>query len=196
MMEQASRVPKDIKAHPTILYLIRHASPDWTRVEIPYDVPPGPPLTASGRQEAHSLGLFVKSVGITKVYYSPLERTAATAQIAAEFARIPALEWAGLAEWKKGEAESEIRARLGPLLETAITESSDYGPIGLVTHGSPVAWLLKELGMEPDRLEKHRGMFDHANPLPPAGVWSARLDPATHSWVFALAFTPASVTTA
>jgi drug/metabolite transporter (DMT)-like permease len=28
-----------------LIYLIRHATPDWSRTDIPYFTPPGPPLT-------------------------------------------------------------------------------------------------------------------------------------------------------
>jgi 2,3-bisphosphoglycerate-dependent phosphoglycerate mutase len=173
-----------------ILYLIRHASPDWARTDIPYDIPPGPPLTPKGKEEAQALGVFLETVGLQKLYYSPLERSAQTAQIAAAVAKVPAVEQTGLAEWRKGETEPEIQARFWPLLEASLEESAQVGPLGWVTHGGPVAYLLKQLGMEPARLEKHRQMFDRSNPLPPAGVWSVQRDSDTEAWDLQLAFTP------
>lgn len=175
---------------PQTLYLIRHASPDWARTDIPYDIPPGPPLTPKGRQEAQDLGIFLKGAGVKKLYYSPLERSTDTAQIAAAVAKVPVVQQAGLAEWKTGETDNEIHARFWPLVEGSIEESAQIGPIGLVTHGGPVAYLLKQLGMDPARLEKHRKMFDHANPLPPAGVWAARRNSNTEGWNLELVFTP------
>jgi broad specificity phosphatase PhoE len=172
------------------LYLIRHASPDWARTDIPYDLPPGPPLTLKGKAEAQALGVFLKNVGIKKLYYSPLERSAHTAQIAAAVAEVPAMEQPGLAEWRTGETEPEIQARFWPLLEASLTESTRTGPLGLVTHGGPVAYLLKQLGIEPARLEKHRQRFDHANPLPPAGVWAIQRTPDTVAWDLQLVFIP------
>lgn len=176
-----------------ILYLIRHASPDWARTDIPYDIPPGPPLTPKGKQEAQALGVFLENVGVQKLYYSPLERSVQTAQIAAAVAKVPAVEQIGLAEWRKGETESELQARFWPLLEASLEESAQAGPLGWVTHGGPVAYLLKQLGIEPARLEKLRRMFDHSNPLPPAGVWSVQPNPGTETWELELIFTPPQV---
>jgi len=176
--------------NPQIIYLIRHASPDWKRTDIPYDVPPGPPLTEKGRQEAEALGQFIKQAGVRKLYYSPLERSAHTAQIAAALAQVPAEEQPGLAEWRNGESEAEIQARFWPLLEGFLQESAQSGPLGLVTHGGPIAHLLKQLGMEAGRLEKMRRAFDRSNPLPPAGVWAARRESEDDGWSLELVFAP------
>ena len=35
-----------------IVYLARHATPDWNRKDIRYDVAPGPDLVAQGEAEA------------------------------------------------------------------------------------------------------------------------------------------------
>ena len=179
--------------HAQTIYLIRHASPDWGRTDIPYDIPPGPPLTPKGIQEARELAVFLENVGLKKLYYSPLERSARTAQIVAVAAEVPAQELAGLAEWRKGESEDEIRARFWPLLESSISESAQIGPVGLVTHGGPVAFLLKQLNIEPARLEKYRRMFDSSNPLPPAGVWAVKRNSDTEPWNLELIYTPPQV---
>jgi 2,3-bisphosphoglycerate-dependent phosphoglycerate mutase len=175
------------------VYLIRHASPDWSRTDIPYDIPPGPPLTSKGHQEAQALGVFLKNAGLKKLYYSPLERSAHTAQIAATVAGVPVVEQSELAEWRKGETEPEIQARFWPLLEASLEESALVGPLGLVTHGGPVAYLLKQLGIEPARLEKYRQMFDHTNPLPPAGVWAVQRNSSQEGWDLQLVFTPPQI---
>lgn len=179
-------------AHTPTLYLIRHASPDWSRTDIPYDVPPGPDLTPKGREEAQALGVFLRVAGVKKLYYSPLERSARTAQIAAAVAQVPAALEDGLAEWRNGETETEIHERFWPLVEAGIEESARLGPLGLVTHGGPVAYLLKRLGMDPDLLAQQRRLYDRANPLPPAGAWAARKN-AQGTWELELAFTPGEV---
>ena len=63
--------------------LARHATPDWNRRDIPYDIPPGPELTPAGEREALALGEFLRAQGATRVYHSPLERTLRTASLAA-----------------------------------------------------------------------------------------------------------------
>lgn len=180
-----------LNTHP--IYLIRHATPDWNRREIPYDIPPGPPLTPKGEQEAQELGLFIQKAGVQKLYYSPLVRAAHTAQIAADVAKIPAVEQTGLAEWITGQSEAEIHARFWPLMESAIAESAHLGPLGLVTHGGPVAYLLKHLGMDPARLDRHRKMFDNRNPLPPAGIWAVQRNAENEAWDLQLVFAPAQL---
>ncbi len=172
------------------VYLIRHATPDWARTDIPYDIPPGPPLTPQGIQEAQALGVFLETVGIKKLYYSPLERSTHTAQIAAAVAKVPVMEQAGLAEWRKGETDREVQTRFWPLLESSLAESVQAGPVGLVTHGGPIAHILKQLNIDPVRLEKHRKMFDHSNPLPPAGAWLVQRNPNTDAWDLQLVFIP------
>jgi broad specificity phosphatase PhoE len=178
-------------SYPQTIYLIRHATPDWERTDIPYDIPPGPALTAHGEREAAQLGIFLKDAGVRKLYYSPLERSARTAHIAAGIAQIPALENTALAEWRKGETEAEMHSRFWPALQASREESALLGPLGLVTHGGPVAYLLKQLGLAPAVLEKHRAMFDRSNPMPPAGAWAARRNSDTAAWDLKLVFTPA-----
>jgi broad specificity phosphatase PhoE len=175
---------------PPTIFLIRHASPDWDRKDIPYDIPPGPPLTPKGKQEAQALGVFLKSAGLKKLYYSPLERSVHTAHIAAAIAQIPATEQVGLAEWRIGETETEIQTRFWPLLTASLEESTQVGPVGLVTHGGPIASLLKQLGIDPGQLETHCRMFGHFNPLPPAGCWIVEQNSMTQAWDLQLVFVP------
>ena len=174
---------------PTI-FLIRHASPDWGRTDLPYNILPGPPLSPKGIQEAQELGVFLDNNGLKKLYFSPFDRSAHTAQIVAALAKVPAVELGELAEWRPGETEPEIHTRFWPVLEASIEESSQIGPLGLVTHGGPVAYLLKQLKIDPARLEKYRRMFDSSNPMPPAGVWAVKRNTGTESWDLELIYTP------
>ena len=50
------------------IFLLRHATPDWSRKDIPYDILPGPALLAHGEAEARALGEFMRSEGLKKVY--------------------------------------------------------------------------------------------------------------------------------
>jgi broad specificity phosphatase PhoE len=173
------------------LYFIRHATPDWNRTDIPYMTPPGPPLTPKGEKEAQALGAFLKDQGVVKLYHSPFERTSKTAQIAAGVNDIPCLVETRLAEWHgEVEAAEQVSQRMLSVLDEARAESERIGPIGLVTHGGPVAVLLQELGLESEQLSAFKRKFDHANPLPPAGAWEAEWNAEDDSWTLDLKFIP------
>jgi broad specificity phosphatase PhoE len=174
----------------TTLYLVRHATPDWSRTDIRYDIPPGPPLTEQGESEAAALGEFLRQVGAQKIYYSPLERTRRTAELAATIAQIPYLEEKGIAEWVRGESEQEVLGRVLPALESAAAESREEGAIALVTHGGPIRIALEALGADSATLKHYRKVFDRDNPLPPAGVWRLTREQATTGWGLELLFTP------
>lgn len=152
------------------VYLVRHATPDWSRTDLRYDVPPGPPLTAAGEAEAAQLGAFLKSVGIAHLYASPLERTLRTATLAAEIAGVAYSVEDPIAEWQRGEVESAVLQRMQPFVERALDESRD-APRAVVTHGGPIRILLQALGLDQAEVDFYRRQFDRDNPLPPAGVW-------------------------
>lgn len=180
-----------MQLHTPRLYFIRHATPDRSRTDIPYITPPGPPLTAKGEQEAAVLGAFIKIQGVVKLYHSPFERTSKTAQIAAGFNNIPCLVESRLTEWDSGvEAAEQVRRRMLSVLDEARQESEQIGPIGLVTHGGPVAVLLPELGLDGETLASCQRKFDHSNPLPPAGAWEADWNAESQSWILDLKFIP------
>lgn len=174
------------------IFLLRHATPDWSRKDIPYDILPGPALLAKGEAEAQALGEFMKLEGLKKLYYSPFERAARTAKIVAAVNGIPCIEEKRLAEWRGvDETEAQVRARMSSLFERAAQESMELGPIGLVSHGGPIALLLLELGFPHDELAPYRKMFDTTNPLPPAGVWKIKkVNNDEDDWDFQLVFTP------
>jgi len=173
------------------IFLIRHASPDWERRDIPYTIQPGPMLTAKGEKEAEELADFLRSQRLVKLYYSPFVRAAKTARIVAARNEIPAVEEPGLAEWRSvDEPESQVRLRMVSIFQQAARESMDGNPTGLVSHGGPIALLLQELGIDRDELARYRTMFDTRNPLPPAGVWQVEQDPGEEKWRFELVFRP------
>ncbi len=172
------------------VYLIRHATPDWSRTDLPYHIPPGPPLTAQGEGEANELGQFLKTVSITAIHCSPLERCSRTASIAASHLGLSAQQSLGLSEWKPGEKHDEVHARIWPMWEEACRASAEAGPVALVTHGGPIAVLLDRLGLIPEALDHYKRLFDRNNPLPPAGAWNATR--TNEVWQLKLAFTPAA----
>ena len=158
------------------LYLIRHATPDWNRKDIRYDIPPGPQLTEQGEAEARQLGQFLQTTGITGIYASPMERTLRTAQIAAEFLGLDVVTDVDIIEWERSEAEANVLARCRICLDAAFDESASRGPLALVTHGGPIRLLLAVLRLDRAEMEHYRRIFDNDNPVPPAGVWRITRD--------------------
>lgn len=177
------------------IYLVRHATPDWSRTDIRYDVPPGPPLTAQGEAEAAKLGEFLRTAGIKRIYASPLERTRRTAEIAGGVVGITPIEEEAIAEWRRGESETEVAARFNGLWEKICCESEAVGPLALVTHGGPIKAMLLSLGMPRTTVDDYCRKFDRGNPLPPAGVWLAT-GSTTTTWQLELIWTPQASTPA
>jgi broad specificity phosphatase PhoE len=169
-------------------YLIRHATPDWSRTDLPYHEPPGPPLTQQGQFEAEVLGSYLSETGIHFLYTSPLERCEHTARIIADLAGATLEVEARLIEWQPEETPDDVRGRMLSLMEEIGVQGMDKVSIGLVTHGGPIAMLLSGLGMDDVTLKSWR-KFDHANPVPPAGVWRAKRDDKD-TWDLELIFDP------
>jgi broad specificity phosphatase PhoE len=173
------------------IFLIRHARPDWDRRDIPYDIVPGPALLPRGEKEAEALGEFLKLESVARLYYSPFERSAKTAKIAAAVMDIPAIEEKGLTEWRNmDEPEARVRQRMLSVFERTAIKSEEIGPIGLISHGGPIALLLLSLGMDANELAPYRKKFDTTNPLPPAGAWKVEKVDGVDGWGFKLAFIP------
>jgi broad specificity phosphatase PhoE len=190
-ISKATRMQGKVKLEAMKVFLIRHASPDWERRDIPYDILPGPMLTRKGEEEARVLAEFLKSVKVARLYYSPFERAATTAKIVAVLNGIPAFEEPGLAERRVvDEPKDRVRQRMVSVFQRAAQESTNGSFTGLVSHGGPIALLLQELGMPREELAKYRTMFDTTNPLPPAGVWQVEQENGDESWRFALVFRP------
>jgi 2,3-bisphosphoglycerate-dependent phosphoglycerate mutase len=172
------------------LYLIRHATPDWSRKDIPYELPPGPPLTDLGKAEAQALGHFLAARQPGPWLTSPLERCLKTAEIASRQAGAPTIQIAPeLAEIRPGEPEEAVRLRLNEVLETALAAIHNGNAPLLFTHGGPVALLLEVLGMDPKTV-KSQLIYDRGNPLPPAGVWLAQRDHPDEPWQLEMVFRP------
>ena len=175
----------------TSIYLVRHASPDWSRHDLPYHQLPGPPLTPQGEREAEDLGEYLREAGIRLVLTSPHERCRRTAEIAAGIAGLEVREATGLGEWQPGESEAQVRGRVMPILEIAGSGNGD-GPelTALVTHGGPIGMLLADLGLDANAMAHYRKVFDRNNPVPPAGVWQAVRPAPDAPWELNLVFMP------
>ena len=172
------------------IFLARHATPDWSRTDIPYDVPPGPPLTAQGEAEAEKLGDFLAAARVTRLFTSPLERTQRTTAIASQHMDGPSIRTVdAIAEWRKGETPDEVQGRILAFWQEVAATNGEDGPAALVSHGGPIRLLLESLSGDVDRIKEYCGRYDHGNPLPPAGVWRAqRKDDGI--WEVDLVFTP------
>jgi len=81
-----------------------------------------------------------------------------------------------------------VQARMQASLQVG-AGAGETQPVGYVTHVGPIAALLKALGMDEAVLESHR-VYDHRNPLPPAGVWRLRRDESIHGWGMELVYPP------
>jgi len=175
------------------IYLARHATPDWSRKDIRYDVEPGPDLIRQGEEEAAKLGEFLRTAGVTCIYASPLVRTRRTAEIAGAVAGIPVVINNAVREYTREENDQLVFARLQPILDELTQRASAEGPFAIVTHGGPVRVMLERLGVDRDELWHYRRQFDHQNPLPPAAAWEL-----THVgnkvWQMRLAFSPTPFT--
>lgn len=172
------------------VYLVRHATPDWSRTDIRYDIPPGPPLTAQGEAEAAKVAVFLQSAGVVKVYASPLERASRTAHHVAEATSLSLTVEERIAEWRTGEPEAEVLARMLGVLNELSAPGAAAGPTVLVSHGGPIRLVLQHIGLLPDEMTFYRKQFDRDNPLPPAGVWRLQRATAGAGWAPTLDFTP------
>jgi broad specificity phosphatase PhoE len=172
------------------VYLVRHATPDWARTDLRYDIPPGPPLTARGEEEAAQLGAFFRQAGVQRVYASPLERARRTAELAAAIAEADVSEEPAIAEWVRGESEVAVLERFLPLWAAACMESEESGAVALVTHGGPIRLLLEHLKLDRAEIDFYRKQFDRDNPLPPAGVWQITRTHPDAAWRIELVFAP------
>jgi probable phosphoglycerate mutase len=183
---------------PITLYLVRHATPDWSRTDLVYHQPPGPPLTPHGRAEARALGAFLLQAGVKELFASPLERCQRTAAIAAEVAGLPCETRPGLAEIRPDETHAGVLARMWPEVERAcLAAGAAGGPVALVTHGGPVDVVLQEMGLDP-AARKQMLVFDHHNLVPPAGAWRAEIHQENTAdcrgaWRLELAFKPENI---
>lgn len=174
------------------IYLARHASPDWNRTDIPYHIPPGPPLTSQGRLEAAALGAFLRPSGVASIAASPLERCQHTAQIVGDILDLPVVTDNALTEWQPNESTTVLGRRMSRIFNATWEAGAQNGQQAalLLTHGGPIMELLRRLGM-PDKTVEQQRIYDHRNPVPPAGVWQVSRPAGSASWALALVFVPA-----
>lgn len=169
-----------------ILYLARHATPDWERKDIPYDVPPGPPLVPQGEEEAVQLAAWLADRHLDRIITSPLLRASQTASIVAARLGLPLTVAPELAEKRRDETREEVAARMTRFYREWLHNGA--ATVLAVSHGFPIETLLQTLGVPASELALWRGRFDHNNPVPCAGVW--QIEPVASVPLCALAFMP------
>ncbi len=151
------------------VYLIRHAAPQ-KGTGIPYDVPPGPPLSEAGQREARQMAEFLAGRGIQRIVHSPLDRTAMTAEALGSRLGLPVVEAADLAEHRRDEKADEVRIRVQAFFTREMGRPETV--LAVVSHGSPLKLLIEWLT---EGRERFIGMnFPDNNVTPTAGVWQAR----------------------
>jgi broad specificity phosphatase PhoE len=169
---------------------VRHATPDLTRTDLVYYLPPGPPLTALGEQEATELGRFLCHGDVRRIWTSPLERAGRTATVAAQACAAEVVTDARLTEMQPGETHDDVGARARPVWDAAVEAAAAQGPQALVAHGGVITALLLALGVAPSRLEQLGRQFDSGNPVPPGGAWEVSGPDASGAVTARLAFVP------
>lgn len=177
-----------------VVYLARHATPDWNRKDIRYDIAPGPDLVPQGQAEAAQLGEFLRRAGVTRLVASPLVRTRRTAEIAGAISGAPVMIDDAVTEYSHEDNDQIVYARFWPRFAALFAEAAAHGPIAIVTHGGPVRVMLEQLGANRDELWHYRRQFDHQNPLPPAAAWQVTRPAAGGAWSMRLAFSPTPFT--
>lgn len=155
------------------IYLIRHATPDWTRKDIPYNVPPGPPLTPGGEREAQQLAVFLRNNRVERVFTSAMLRARQTAHTVEQTVHIPYEIRPELIEWQPGESEEEVKTRIWPFIQSYSAHKNGK-PTAFISHGGPITVLLKSFRMQESLLDHYCHSFDGNNPLPPAGAWQVK----------------------
>jgi broad specificity phosphatase PhoE len=172
------------------VFLVRHATPDLTRTDLVYFLPPGPPLTTLGEQEASELGRFLCRRGVRSIWASPLERARRTAELAAKACAAGVTEDTRLIEMTPSETHDDVRARARPVWDIAVERALVEGPQALVAHGGVITALLLAIGVAPTTLERVGRRFDSGNPVPPGGAWEVTKSDGDGSWTARLAFMP------
>jgi 2,3-bisphosphoglycerate-dependent phosphoglycerate mutase len=168
----------------TDLYLIRHGDPDRT-TSVAYNVPPGPDLSARGRQEAAQAAAFLRERGLERLFVSPFARTAQTAEVIVDALDLPVTFTALIQEHGPQESFEKVRERIRELLAAAA--DSPHTRVGVVAHGSPIRAALLELSK--DKIDLSRHVYAGGNPAPTCGIWHVQLLDE-HTRRFELVFKP------
>ena len=172
----------------TTIYVARHASPDWSRTDIPYDVPPGPPLTPRGEGEGTLLGEFLHRQGVQHIVSSPMQRAHQTAQLAAAVIGIEAEVDPRIIEQRNDEKNLQVVERVRVFWADITKRAEQHGPLCIVTHGGVLGALLWLHDVTDESHPDHR--FDHNTWAPPSGAWSAQRATGTSSWRWTLDYIP------
>lgn len=156
------------------------------RADIPYDIPPGPALTAEGEVQARLLGEYLLPLQIARLYSSHFLRAQQTAAIAADQVGLTVRIETGIGEWHASERARDVVARVEPILVRIRQESESEGPVCLVSHGGPIGVMLRKLGMDREQVDVYRSTFGGSTPSPHAGVWriTANGDRCEYALVF------------
>ena len=138
-------------------YLVRHAQPDFTAGGT-YHLPPGPPLSDTGREQAAAVARLLAPCTITRVVSSPLRRCLMTAEPICARLGLDLQVDPDLGEQQPGEVLSSVAVRM----VRAVLNQSEVPAVAFVSHAGPLEQLLGALVQE--RLV-----------LPPPDPWGCRL---------------------
>ena len=167
------------------IYLVRHATPDRSRTDIPYRFPPGPPLSEMGLLEAERVAEFLQNRDLHRLFSSPFQRCQQTAELVARRTGAPITVLLTLSEMPPDEPNSSVSERMLTSLAIVIQEASR--PIAVFSHADPISILLENMGADVDLLAALRIRY-RPHVIPPAGVWLAVLTDA--HWQLRQVFDP------
>lgn len=161
------------------IYLVRHALPDYA-TGVAYHLPPGPPLTETGMEQAAGAARLLSRFPIRRVVSSPMRRCLMTAEPIAATLGLDLLTDADLGEQQPGGTPMATALRM---LRAALSQS-DAQTVALVSHSGPLEQLL--LALTNNRLELPRadgrgcriGVADVWHAQRRDGLWTARQLPA------------------
>lgn len=173
---------------PKSVFLIRHGTPDWNRRDIRYDIPPGPGLVDKGRDEARLAGGYLRQLGVTRLFCSPMDRAVQTAAEISEVLHLPVSRDVRLTEWTRDEKEPDVLRRMRSFWAEQIQGTED-GPVILVTHGGPIQAVITHFAPDLD-LKPYLARFERRTCAPPGGIWRATQTAPGEPWQLALVFIP------
>lgn len=104
--------------------LVRHGETEWNRLHRIQGSNSNTPLNETGRQQAESLALRLKSEPIQAIYSSPLSRSLDTAQAIARYHQLEVLLEPDLREFDLGELDGKGRDDVGKSFREVIITSS------------------------------------------------------------------------
>jgi broad specificity phosphatase PhoE len=124
-------------------YLVRHALPDFSAGGA-YHLPPGPPLTDTGREQAAAVARLLARAPIARVVSSPLRRCLMTAEPLCGLLGLDLQVDPDLGEQQPGEVPTSVALRM----VRAVLNQSEVPGVVLVSHAGPLEQLLGALVQE------------------------------------------------